>query len=484
MENNKDVKSFIKNHIGFAGIILFVFASICFVIPSIIYMVQNHTVFRFNESYKFLLQDVNRFTQAILYLLVLTLLTIGYVLIVKYRKQIFKNIKSVLIFVAIVSLLFVFVLPFTSGDIFYYLGIGRINTSNYGQNPYYTTIKDFVDDGNEALLENDSVLKQGYEHYWGDTTVVYGPVWTLICRFVAFLSFGSVDFGLLLFKLFALLVHVLNCYLIYKITNRKMFALLYGLNPLLLLEGIVCVHNDIFVILFTLISLYFLLKKNSIALSVIFLAIATGIKYFKILLLPFIIIYHFRKEKPSKRLLKCIAYGALFALVLVLFYIIYIRDLEIFNGLFVQQGKYAKNFYIIILEYFTQPANLAGTVNKILLYSFIIIYFFTCVILLTKKKIKFRNEIRNYNYLLLAFLFLLITNFQVWYIMWLFPTFMFQKKNMTKLIIQISLIAEFATTLFIAYGEAWQYGTPFTFIMVTATLIAIIINNKKAILKA
>ena len=98
MENNKDVKSFIKNHIGFAGIILFVFASICFVIPSIIYMVQNHTVFRFNESYKFLLQDVNRFTQAILYLLVLTLLTIGYVLIVKYRKQIFKNIKSVLIF--------------------------------------------------------------------------------------------------------------------------------------------------------------------------------------------------------------------------------------------------------------------------------------------------------------------------------------------------------------------------------------------------
>ena len=375
MENNKDVKSFIKNHIGFAGIILFVFASICFVIPSIIYMVQNHTVFRFNESYKFLLQDVNRFTQAILYLLVLTLLTIGYVLIVKYQKQIFKNIKSVLIFIAIVSLLFVFVLPFTSGDIFYYLGIGRINTSKYGQNPYYTTIKDFVDNGNEALLENDSVLKQGYEHYWGDTTVVYGPVWTLICRFVAFLSFGNVDFGLLLFKLFVLLVHVLNCYLIYKITNRKMFALLYGLNPLLLLEGIVCVHNDIFVILFTLISLYFLLKKKSIALSVIFLAIATGIKYYSILLLPFIIIYHFRKEKPSKRLLKCIAYGALFALVLVLFYIIYIRDLEIFNGLFVQQGKYAKNFYIIILEYFTQPANLAGTVNKILLYSFIISYY-------------------------------------------------------------------------------------------------------------
>ena len=109
----------------------------------------------------------------------------------------------------------------------------------------------------------------------------------------------------------------------------------------------------------------------------------------------------------------------------MLFYIIYIRDLEIFNGLFVQQGKYAKNFYIIILEYFTQPANLASTINKILLYSFVIIYFFTCLVLLTKKEIKFRNEIRTYNYLLFAFLFLLITNFQVWYIMWLFPTFMF-----------------------------------------------------------
>lgn len=485
--NYKSFKCFnsnIRKHTCLISIILFILSAISFVIPSIIYMIQNHTVFRFNESYKFLLQDVNRITQAVLYLLALTFLTVAYVFIVKYRKQIFKNIKSVLIFVALSSLLFVFVLPFTSGDIFYYLGIGRINISKYGQNPYYVTIKDFVDNGNEALLENDSVLKQGYEHYWGNTTVVYGPVWTLICRFVSFLSFGNVDFGLLLFKLLALVVHILNCYLIYKITNRKMFALLYGLNPLILLEGIVCVHNDLFVILFTLISLYFLLKKKNLTISVIFLAVATAIKYYTILLLPFIIIYYFRKEKPTKRLLKCFKYGALFVLVLALFYLIYIRNLEVFNGLLVQQGKYSKNFYIIILEYFTKPANLAGLVNKILLYSFIIIYFFTCLVLLNKKNIKFKNEIKNYNYLLLAFLFLLITNFQVWYIMWLFPTFMFQKKNMLKLIIQISIISEFATAIFIAYGEAWQYGTPFTFIMVTASLIAIIINNKKILLKA
>ena len=182
-----------------------------------------------------------------------------------------------------------------------------------------------------------------------------------------------------------------------------------------------------FMILFMLLSLYFLVKKKNLILSIVFLAIATAIKYFTIILLPFIIIYYFRNEKPSIRFLKCIRYGMLFFVVLIIPYLLYIRDWQVFSWLFIQQEKLAKSFYIIITEYFNNIPGLPGKINKFLLECFTIVYFFTCVILLNKKEIKFRKEIQIANYFIMAFLFLLITNFQPWYIMWLFPCLIWQK---------------------------------------------------------
>lgn len=63
----------------------------------------------------------------------------------------------------------------------------------------------------------------------------------------------------------------------------------------------------------------------------------------------------------------------------------------------------------------------------------------------------------------MAFLFLLITNFQTWYIMWLFPLMMWQKKENIQLIIQISIVSQFANSVFLINGDGWRNGTPFTF---------------------
>ena len=96
---------------------------------------------------------------------------------------------------------------------------------------------------------------------------------------------------------------------------------------------------------------------------------------------------------------------------------------------------------------------------------------FTCVTLLYKKQIRFREEMRKVEYFLVAFLFLLITNFQTWYIMWLFPLMMWLKKDTMKLMIQISLISQFANTVFLINGEGWRNGTPFTFVMLLGVAI-------------
>lgn len=458
--------------------IIFAISCIMFAIPSITYYIQNKTIFKFEQWFKFLLNDTSRIEQTCIYILILSVISITYFFIIKNREKLFKNIKRMFLFIAIISIIFVAVVPFTCSDVFYYLGIGRIN-SEYNQNPYYTTIKQFVEsDNNSKYLEQDTVLAQGYINDWSDSTVVYGPIWTLICRIVASMSFGNIDIGLLVFKLINVLVHILNCYLIYKISNKKIFTLLYGLNPFILIEGITCVHNDMFVILFTLASFYFVLKKKDIFLSLLFLALATAIKYFTILLLPFVIIYYVRKEKPLRRFIKCIQYGSIFAIMLLVPYLLYIKDFNVFAGLFIQQEKIAKSFYVIITEYFKDPLISVTDVNKILLEIFVIIYFFTCVTILNKRKIIWKKEIQKANYFVMAFLFLLITNFQPWYIMWLFPCLIWQKAEDIKLIIQISLISQFANSVFLIYSEGWRNGVPFTFFMILGTLFSVVYNSR------
>ena len=445
-----------------------------FAIPSIIYMINNRTVLNFDEYFKFCLNDSNRLGQTTIYIIILTILTIAYFLIIKNREKIFKNNKQMYIYITIISLIFVVVLPIISSDVFYYLGIGRLD-SKYGQNPYYVTIKEFVDENN-IDLSNDTTLAEGYRNYWSDTTVVYGPIWTLICRIVSGITFGNIDIALLVLKLLNVGVHILNCYLIYKISGKKIFTLIYGLNPYMFIEGIAHVHNDIYVLTFVLASIYFLLKRKNLILSILFLALATAIKYFTILLLPLIIIYYFRDKKPLERLKKCILYGILFMLMVGVTYLIYVQDIQVLSGIMTQQEKFAKNFYIILMEYFDIP-DLIPNVNKIFLISFVIIYFFTNLTLLFKKKIKFGEESKKYEYFLMAFLFLLITNFQTWYIMWLFPLMMWQKKENLQLIIQIAIVSQFANSVFLINGDGWRNGTPFTFFMVLGIYLWSLYNN-------
>lgn len=463
--------------------VLFIIFGIMIAIPSINYYIEKGTIFKFDTYYQFFLNNSNIKMQTIYYFIMLLLITIFYFFIIKNRKIIFKDFKSIMIFVSIISLIFVIVIPFFSSDVFYYLGIGRLDGA-YHQNPYYTTIKEFVDNSNNNL-ENDTVLMQGYYNDWGDTTVVYGYIWTLICRTVATMSFGNIDVGLIAFKILNVLIHLGNCYLLYKISNKKIFSLLYGINPFILIEAIAHVHNDIFIIFFTLLAFYFLIKKKKLILPIIFIALATAIKYFSILLLPFIIIYYFRKQKPKVRFIKCIEYGLLFVAVLICCYLLYIQDFEVFKGLITQNEKIAKGIYVILIDYFKDIPNIIENTKKVLLGSFVIIYFFICVILLNKKEIKFRTEMKTMNYLILVFLFLLITNFQPWYIMWIFPFIIWQKADIIKTMIGMSIISQFANCIIIMYEENWHYGTPFIFTLIVSTLIFYIIqkNNRSKRIK-
>ena len=92
---------------------------------------------------------------------------------------------------------------------------------------------------------------------WRYETVVYGPLWTLICKLLTSISFGNIDVALAIFKGTNLIVHLINCLLIWKITHKKKFVLIYGTNPAILFEALSNVHNDIFIVLFILLAIQF-----------------------------------------------------------------------------------------------------------------------------------------------------------------------------------------------------------------------------------
>ncbi len=458
---------------------IFIIFSIMFAVPSIIYYINNKTILGFDKEFRFLLNDAHKTFQTFVYVYLIIGMIIVYYLIIKNKDKIFKNTNQIFKYIAIISLIFVIVIPFWCSDVFYYLGIGRLY-SEYEKNPYYTTIKEYVDSHKSVDLEKDTVLKQGYNNVWSKTTVVYGPIWTSICGGIAKLSFGNIDFGLLVFKLINALVHVLNCYMIYKIWNKKTFTLMYGLNPFVLIEGISNVHNDMFVLLFILVATYMLVKKKNIWATVVFLSLAAAIKYFAILLLPIFVLYYYKDKKLHKRMLLggvCILF---FVALVLIFYLPFVEDFEVFKGMQTQQGKHAKSMYVAIRLIFPNYATVPGKVNRILILTFIILYFIKCLNLLIKKEIKIEKEMREHTIYLMIFLFLLITNFQPWYLIWLFYCIFWQKKENVFYLINLCLSTLFANCVFLLNSEAWTYGgTFFGIILVSIIGLKLLGDNKK-----
>jgi Gpi18-like mannosyltransferase len=255
---------------------------------------------------------------------------------------------------------------------------------------------------------------------------------------------------------------------------------MYGLNPFVLIEGISNVHNDMFVLLFILVATYMLVKKKNIWATVVFLSLAAAIKYFAILLLPIFVLYYYKDKKLHTRMLLGGACILFFVALVLIFYLPFVEDFEVFKGMQTQQGKLAKSMYVAIRLIFPNYATVPGKVNRILILTFIILYFIKCLNLLIKKEIKIEKEMREHTIYLMIFLFLLITNFQPWYLIWLFYCIFWQKKENVFYLINLCLSTLFANCVFLLNSEAWTYGGTFFGIILVAIIgLKLLGDNKK-----
>ena len=446
---------------------LMVAVSILLCIPSVLYLIVNKTVDGFDSYYTYSLIKTGNLQIGILngtiVIGLLLMFSLLYLFIVKEEKNIFDNKKHIVIFIAIIAFIFMLILPYLSSDIYYYIGDSWV-CSKYHENPYYTSVKDLQDSGiNDEILNNTG--------YWKATTSVYGPVWNIIAILLVSLSFGNITVALFVFKISALIIHLINCLIIRKITKSNKYMLLYGLNPLVLIELISNVHNDIYLIFLLLVSLYYLIKKKNIYLTLLFLILSVALKYSTVLIIPFVLIYCFKEKTIPKRILHCSISGVLIIAAAILLYMPFYRDITIFTNMLVQDGKFSQSIMALLMVKMKRYHNVFEIINFCKLPVLFIIYAIMLAIILFKEKMSFSFIMKKYNIIMLIFIFIGLTTFQKWYVLWLFPTIIWQNKCMRNFILNLTItgiVPSFA--YFLIENDSFSIGIYYSFIMLVLTL--------------
>ncbi len=203
------------------------------------------------------------------------------------------NIRSLLTYALIISGVLLFLWPVLSIDIFFYMGIGRVFTE-FGQNPYVIPYASMVSD----------TLYPSINNVWSALPSFYGPLLTSIFIFLSSISGDNILVSLFIFKLFFVLINLLNIFLLYKLFKNKFVVYLYALNPLVLFELAGTAHNDSLINFFLLLSLVFILSKRQLLLktllSATFIIFSFLVKFTTIIFIPIFFLFTFFRFKTKR----------------------------------------------------------------------------------------------------------------------------------------------------------------------------------------
>jgi len=120
-------------------------------------------------------------------------------------------------------------------------------------------------------------------------------------------------------------------------------------------------------------------------------------------------------------------------------------------------------------------------IQNMVFIVFAIYYAYVVIKLLLQKQMRFNNIIRKYNVILLIFTFIIITNFNSWYIMWIFPTFFWLKSKNINTIINLSYASQIANIAnYVLWSEEEYLGIPYIIIMtITGIILSRVKNDEK-----
>ena len=84
---------------------------------------------------------------------------------------------------------------------------------------------------------------------------------------------------------------------------------------------------------------------------------------------------------------------------------------------------------------------------------------------------------KKFNFNMIIFIFVVLTTFQKWYILWLIPTIIWQNKYLRKFILYLTNVALIPSLqYFITGGDGYMYGIAYSIKMILYSVILVLID--------
>ena len=151
------------------------------------------------------------------------------------------------------------------------------------------------------------------------------------------------------------------------------------------------------------------------------------------------------------------------------------KDMTIFTNMLVQDEKFCQSI-LALLAFKMKPKTIAYIIHKSKIPLLAIIYCIMLIRLLFKNKFNFKDIMKRYNVIMIIFIFLCLTTFQKWYVLWLFPTMLWQNRNMKNFIINLTIMGIVpAFIFFLIENDSFNYGIYYSITMLVLALISTVL---------
>ena len=206
----------------------------------------------------------------------------------------FQKIKGFLWFAVLCRFILLFAFPFLSDDVYRFIWDGRL--WQQGINPFNHLPTHFMIDGNQVSGLNQSLFQQlNSPEYF----TIYPPLNQLVFFVSTWLFSNSIWWSSFMIKFFLFASEVGTIFLLPKVLKNYKInpenALIYILNPLIIIEICGNLHFEGMMVFFLLVAIY-LLQKERFWQSAIAFALSVASKLLPLIFLPFLLRkYGFKK---------------------------------------------------------------------------------------------------------------------------------------------------------------------------------------------
>ena len=163
---------------------------------------------------------------------------------------------------------------------------------------------------------------------------------------------------------------------------------------------------------------------------------------------------------------------------MALLYLPFYRDITIFKNMLAQDEKFSQSIMSLLVVKMKNNS-IFDKINKHKIHLFAIIYGSLVVRTLFKRKFNFKYVMKKYNISMLIFIFICLTTFQRWYVLWILPTIMWQNKKMKNFILNLTILGIIPSFIFFLVGnESYKLGIYYSITMIMLAFIFTLIEAK------